>query len=344
MKLTVGAKVRFLNDVGGGIVSKIEKDLVYVINQDEFEVPVIPTECVVVEEASVEPIKEKKDIEPKVVTDETEEEVDIIEGNEDPRVYFAFVPQNINDIENSKYTLYIINDCNYHIVFSISYLINKVGNYFEHGSLAPNTKLSYPDVDASLFKEFKTFRFQILFYKHAEFKPVNPIDKLFYVIPEKFFDKSLYGENAFFDEASMVIALHKENKPTKSYNDKAEIEKALHEKLYSEKLNKSNDKKYKSPRAKEKVMEVDLHINKLLDTVAGMTNTDILNHQMNYFHLKMNEAVKNRVSKVVFIHGIGNGTLKNEIRRVLNKDYKAYRFEDASFKEYGFGATVVFVS
>jgi dsDNA-specific endonuclease/ATPase MutS2 len=44
---------------------------------------------------------------------------------------------------------------------------------------------------------------------------------------------------------------------------------------------------------------------------------------------------------VVFIHGVGNGTLKLEIRRELEKKDKILTFQDASFKEYGYGATMV---
>jgi dsDNA-specific endonuclease/ATPase MutS2 len=45
--------------------------------------------------------------------------------------------------------------------------------------------------------------------------------------------------------------------------------------------------------------------------------------------------------KIVFIHGVGNGKLKHELRRILDAEYKNLRYQDASFKEYGFGATMV---
>jgi len=57
----------------------------------------------------------------------------------------------------------------------------------------------------------------------------------------------------------------------------------------------------------------------------------------------MEENLKNKGQKIVFIHGIGNGTLKHELRRQLNTRYKKHNFQDASFREYGFGATMVII-
>ena len=57
----------------------------------------------------------------------------------------------------------------------------------------------------------------------------------------------------------------------------------------------------------------------------------------------MEENKNNKHKKIVFIHGVGNGVLKNEIRKALEKKYKWHTFQDASFKEYGYGATMVIV-
>jgi hypothetical protein len=85
--------------------------------------------------------------------------------------------------------------------------------------------------------------------------------------------------------------------------------------------------------------EVDLHINKLMDSVVGMTNTEILTVQLDIFRRELNQAIRNNEREIIFIHGIGNGTLKGEIRRVAGQEYKWCSQEDASFREYGFGAT-----
>ncbi len=52
--IKIGDTVRFLNDVGGGKITKIEtkKNLVYVEDKDGFEIPVLANECVVVGEVN----------------------------------------------------------------------------------------------------------------------------------------------------------------------------------------------------------------------------------------------------------------------------------------------------
>ncbi|MFA6125881.1 MAG: hypothetical protein WC699_01125 [Bacteroidales bacterium] len=85
--------------------------------------------------------------------------------------------------------------------------------------------------------------------------------------------------------------------------------------------------------------EIDLHINKLIDRVVGFSNTEILTIQLDVFRKEMNLAIQNKEREIIFIHGIGNGTLKNELRRVAKQEFKWCSQEDASFMEYGFGAT-----
>ena len=90
---------------------------------------------------------------------------------------------------------------------------------------------------------------------------------------------------------------------------------------------------------KNPAREVDLHINKLIDSVVGLTNTEILMFQLDTFRKELNLAITNHEKEIIFIHGIGNGTLRNELRRVAEQEFAWCSQEDASFKEYGFGAT-----
>jgi len=95
----------------------------------------------------------------------------------------------------------------------------------------------------------------------------------------------------------------------------------------------------KASNIKTPPREVDLHINKLIDRVIGLTNTEILTLQLDAFRKELNQSIRSNEREIIFIHGIGNGTLKNELRRVADQEYKWCSQEDASFKEYGFGAT-----
>lgn len=92
---------------------------------------------------------------------------------------------------------------------------------------------------------------------------------------------------------------------------------------------------------KQPPMEVDLHIHQLVDSTKGMDNYDILTIQMEHAKHKLNFAIKNRIPKIVFIHGVGEGVLKSELEFMF-KNYHV-EFYEASYKKYGLGATEVYV-
>lgn len=86
--------------------------------------------------------------------------------------------------------------------------------------------------------------------------------------------------------------------------------------------------------------EIDLHTHALLETEAGMTSGELLNHQL--FELKRfyRKVREKKVRKIVIIHGVGQGVLKGEVRHFL-EGQENVAFYDADYREYGKGATEV---
>ncbi len=91
------------------------------------------------------------------------------------------------------------------------------------------------------------------------------------------------------------------------------------------------------------IEEVDLHIESLVDDNSGMSNGEILEIQMGRFKTALDTAIIHKLRRIVFIHGVGNGKLKHEIRRTLDRQYPELKYQDASFREYGYGATMVII-
>ena len=89
------------------------------------------------------------------------------------------------------------------------------------------------------------------------------------------------------------------------------------------------------------ILEVDLHITELLDNTNGLSNADMLDYQLEKFHEVLAKYAANKGQKIVFIHGKGDGVLRKAIEKELKTKYKQYYYQDASFREYGFGATMV---
>ncbi|QXP67242.1 Smr/MutS family protein [Polaribacter sp. AHE13PA] len=111
----------------------------------------------------------------------------------------------------------------------------------------------------------------------------------------------------------------------------------LKDKIAQNKPKKSLFKKEK----KEVILEVDLHISKLTKSTRNMDNYDMLNLQLDTAKSKIEFAIAKRIAKVVFIHGVGEGVLRSELLRLLNK--YPVKFYDASYKKYGLGATEVYI-
>ena len=88
--------------------------------------------------------------------------------------------------------------------------------------------------------------------------------------------------------------------------------------------------------------EFDLHIEKLVPNKRGMSNYDILTLQAETAKRHIEFAIKNRIPKIVFIHGVGEGVLKSELDFLLGR-YDNIAFQDANYQKYGQGATEVFI-
>ncbi|GAB5473057.1 MAG: hypothetical protein Mars2KO_11560 [Maribacter sp.] len=104
-------------------------------------------------------------------------------------------------------------------------------------------------------------------------------------------------------------------------------------------------KKNKTVRPRERNaprMEVDLHIHQLTPSSKGMSNHEMLNLQMDTAKRQLEFAIRKRIQKVVFIHGVGEGVLKEELKYLFGR-YDNVKYYDADYQKYGLGATEVYI-
>ena len=94
-------------------------------------------------------------------------------------------------------------------------------------------------------------------------------------------------------------------------------------------------------RSRNGILEIDLHAQELLDDTRGLSNSEILNYQLDRFREVMNQYRQKREQRIVFIHGKGDGVLRKALLDELRRKYPTCKAQDASFQEYGFGATLV---
>lgn len=104
-------------------------------------------------------------------------------------------------------------------------------------------------------------------------------------------------------------------------------------------------RKTKRIKPKERVqpaMEVDLHIHKLVKNSKNMSNYDMLTIQLDTAKRQLDFAIRKRIQRLVFIHGMGDGVLRTELE-FLFKRYDNLKYYDANFQKYGRGATEVYI-
>lgn len=151
-------------------------------------------------------------------------------------------------------------------------------------------------------------------------------------------------ENISIETEDGMVLQFKPNELVKIETDQYELSKFsdINNPLLKEKAKEEHKKKTTFKKDKnEIILEVDLHINQLVKSTRGMDNYDMLNLQLDTAKQKIEFAIRKRISKLVFIHGVGEGVLKSELVRLLNK--YPVKYYDASYKKYGLGATEVYV-
>ncbi|MDD3739783.1 MAG: DUF2027 domain-containing protein [Bacteroidales bacterium] len=340
MTINIGDKVRFLNDVGGGVVVQIiSKSQVMVKDNDDFEYPFPINELVVVEK-SAQIVKENSS-KPNIETSSTiinsigKSEKPELKNDNITELVFAFI--NKSEIDDSQFECYLINDSDYYIFYHVVIRGENAYEKIDAEVIEPNTKILLGNIDREQINSSKELIVQMLFYNHPYQTLHELVERKIKIVPLKFFQSHNFVENAYFDEKAYLFVLLKEVQGLgNSIKNDDDFERYIAEKESPE---EDLSKRFKQ-RKDAVTIEVDLHINQLVDSVIGMSNAEIIQKQMDVFHKTMTEAIATKAAKVILIHGIGNGTLKEKLRESITQQYKL-AFEDASFREYGFGATMV---
>ncbi|HOI26971.1 MAG TPA: DUF2027 domain-containing protein [Paludibacteraceae bacterium] len=348
MAIKVGDRVRFLNSIGGGTITKIiNKELVEVEDEDGFGIPTLIRECVVVEtentihnqEKPKQEAKQKKIeqiiIEPQKESYKPEEET---KEGEKINVLLAYVPIDIKALSSTSYECYLVNDSNYYLAYNIASGNGRVAFSRAAGFIQPNTKIFVEELKKEQLNDLEELNIQLMALKQAKTYTIKPTyDVELKINATKFYKLHSFTENDFFDENALLFQLVKDDiaKGDEEINENelAKVINMKETKLAARISKKSNNV--------PDIIEVDLHINQLIDNLNGLSNADMINYQLDKFNEIMKENEKRKGQKIVFIHGKGDGVLRNEIVKQLKSKYPNYYFQDASFREYGFGATMV---
>ncbi|MDE5689865.1 DUF2027 domain-containing protein [Duncaniella sp.] len=351
----IGDRVRFLNSVGGGIIKKIEGNIAYV-DDDGFETPTLLRECVVVAEAATTEKKialtqdavkpaapQPQQQKPAQKPAETPSVEETPEG-EKLNVVLAYEPADIKHLNSTTFDVYLVNDSNYYLYFTYLTRADEAAGWTTRyaGIVEPNIQVFLEEITGADLPSMDRIAVQMIAFKSdKEFKMKAPVAVETALDTTKFFKLHCFRSNVYFDKDVIAVDIVTNDIPRKRMViDSSRIEEGIKaKKAVDRPARKPVQKKSSDKRAE--IIEVDLHISELVDTTAGLSAADILNLQIDEFRKVMDANLKHKGQKIVFIHGKGEGVLRAALMKELNHRYKGHTVQDASFREYGFGATQV---
>ena len=371
--MKIGDKVRFLSEVGGGVVTGFqEKDIVLVEDADGFDIPMPVRECVVIEtddynvptpaaraakkrlenqsaartdaataEASSSALssgwKAEHPVKPQVSVYRQPE----MKGGDVLNVYLAFVPEDIKAVSTTPFEAYLVNDSNYYMYYTYLSAEGKSWTTRSHGLLEPNTKFLLEEFEKSELNDREHVAVQLVAFKDNHAFAMKPaVNVEIRIDTVKFYKLHTFRQTDFFETPALMYDVVKNDFPTKQvYVSAEDLQDALMKKKTVEHL--SAPRTIVKRGGKNEIIEVDLHIGELLDDTHGMSNREMLNYQLDKFREVMEQYKNKREQRIVFIHGKGDGVLRKALLDEMKRKYSACKTQDASFQEYGFGATMV---
>lgn len=289
-------------------------------------------------------------------------------GGDKLSVYIAFVPVDIKNFSTTQFECYFVNDSNYYIAYSYLAAEGNAWNVRHNAEIEPNTKELISTFGHEELNQFGKSAVQLIAYKQdRSFLIKPPVSVQFRIEPIKFYKLHVFSENNFFDVPAMICPIVENDIPfaplhidpeslikgsgthqddmcvvakTNAQNKKKANVDGSYVRRYDNGKHGGNPFIVKH-RDDDNMIVVDLHAAELLDTTSGMSAADILNYQMKKFREVMAENLHYKGRKIVFIHGKGEGVLRRSIINDLSYRYKKCQYQDASFQEYGYGATQV---
>ena len=397
--MNIGDKVRFLSEVGGGIVKGFQgKNIVLVEDEDGFAIPMPVKECVVIEtdsyniptaadraakqraqqaqqeakrpaeQAALKPSAQVAQSHAQAVGQRSQtgasstEGVKLSElkqsalfstyrqpevrGGDVLNVCLAYVPVDIKAVSTTPFEAYLVNDSNFCLYYTYLSAEGKAWTVRSMGAIEPNTKLLLEEFQKAELNDRERVAVQLMAFKDKRsftLKPVVSVELRLDVV--KFYKLHTFQESDFFDTPALIYDIVRNDAPVQQvYVDADSLQQALLQKGKADESKPrtpSQTKGAKGNRIRNGILEIDLHASELLDDTRGMSNSEILNYQLDKFREVMNQYRSKREQRIVFIHGKGDGVLRKALLDELKRKYSSCKAQDASFQEYGFGATLV---
>ncbi len=348
MKLKPGDIVRFLNESIEGKVNRIlTNDRVEVLDSHGFSHISLEKNLVLIELVLDE--SQLMDSKEKLNTPELNKfpapgnsVSNIIQSLElDQTIYAAVRLMDEKSPLTTDVELILINNTQFYICYTVSRKHQDLRSGLGSGQMPSRGEKFIGIFSQDELHRFDGFEFQFLFFDNNEFKPRPPAIKSLQFNSSDFMD--LNYRKLYYKKDDTVLLMPLYNCESDEYVDISKLidryKQSAEEEEKRNALRKGKTKQEKfTVLTRQKV--VDLHIEELMKEHSEMSGSQIISYQLNYFIYEMDQAILNKLHKITFIHGVGNGVLRSSIREEL-KRLPNIRYNDAPPEKYGYGATEV---
>lgn len=342
MNFHKGDKVRFLNEKGEGTVTRIlGSSQVMVEVEDGFEFPFPVSQLVPAQPIEGSPRLPKPEAAKPAATIQKEKPRNLNPRQPDG-VYLLLVPQNQHIPSAGMLDLLLINHSDYEVYYTLSLKENSTYTCVQAGHLGVREQAEVEALTPQEVDNWATLKCDLLFFSEETYEHKAPVSETVRFRGVKLFKDSTYTDHLLIGRKACVFEIA----PLEAVSVAAGtvLTNDDLQRMLREKERNTTNQNISKPHHKNLVLEkeVDLHIEELLDNWNGMSNAQLLDVQLRRMQQELDEAIAAHLHKIIFIHGVGNGRLKQEVVRVL-KTYRGIRFHDASYSKYGAGATEVVI-
>jgi hypothetical protein len=342
MQLRKGDRVRFLNETGEGVITRIMGEGMAMVEvEDGFEYPYLINQLV-----PDQPIQSPATKQTNIADLPSEKSASapqlIAFNNRYPDgIYLAFIPHNQAFPSAGKIDIVLYNHNTYSIYFTLAIKDGTMWTCIQAGALGPGRQTDVDTLTPQDIDNWGALKVDVLFYSDEVYIHHAPVSELIKLKGAKFFKDSTYTAHVLVGKKAYVSKLIGFTEANKDGKQSFLTEANLRDMLSNQEKSQARGQLSKPARKNQQLeKEVDLHIEQLLDNWSGMTNGQLLDVQLRRMQQELDGALADHLNRIVFIHGVGNGRLKAEIHKIL-RTYRGIRFHDASYSRYGFGATEV---
>lgn len=314
--MNIGDRVRLLRGSEEGVITKISSGgRIEIEIEDGFRIPVLKNEVVIISAAERQYFGDGKVVEKPTIVKKTANIS--IDG-----IYLSYIPLNDKD-----HSLYVINQTEKDQLFMLSEVFGTNSRTLASGILSSGSYKKFDEKSIKDFEQWPTLLFQMIPINQRVENTLPPFEK-----------KIKFKASAFFKSRGKAPLLDKEGYLFQIDQHIKELDiKQLNETLNAG----SKPKQDTNMQFHRPAKEIDLHIEKLSSEHEFMSNTEMLKLQMETFEKNLNYAMASGMDEISFIHGIGNGVLKNEIHKYLSQLENIKYFQDTQKSKFGYGATLV---